>query len=71
MAGVRTTIVIDEFLASRVRQMFFGNLSLGITKIIEEHLGEKDPLKQAYGSLKGWKIDAGKVKEELRDEWGD
>ncbi|MFH0713679.1 MAG: hypothetical protein V1722_03960 [Candidatus Micrarchaeota archaeon] len=70
MTQVRTTIVIDDFLATRVRQMFNGNLSLGITEIIQTHLKEQDPLKRAYGSLKGWKIDSQKTKNELRDAWG-
>ncbi len=30
-----------------------------------------DPLKKAYGSHKGWKIDTQKVKDELRKDWGD
>lgn len=71
MPQVRTTIVIDQFLAQRIRQMFSGNLSLGITKLIEEHLHEKDPLKKAYGIHKGWKINSQKIKDELREEWGD
>ena len=29
----------------------------------------ENPLKAAFGSLKGWKIDAQKVKDELRKEW--
>ena len=29
----------------------------------------ENPVKAAFGSLKGWKIDAQKVKDELRKEW--
>ncbi len=71
MAQIRTTIVMDGFLVEQVRRMFDGNLSLGITKLIEEHLTEKDPLKKAYGIHKGWKINSQKVKDELREDWGD
>ena len=71
MTRVRTTITIDDFLATKVRQMFDGNLSLGITRMIEEHLTEKDPLKKAFGVHKGWKINSQKVKDELREDWGD
>ncbi len=28
-----------------------------------------DPLKEAFGSLKAWKIDSQKMKDELRKEW--
>ena len=71
MAQLRTTIVIDDFLASKIRQMFNGNLSFGISKIIEDHLTANDPLKKAYGIHKGWKINSQQVKDELREEWGD
>jgi len=30
---------------------------------------KSDPLKEAFGSLKGWKIDSQKMKDELRKEW--
>ncbi len=29
----------------------------------------ENPVKAAFGSLKGWKADAQKVKDELRKEW--
>lgn len=29
----------------------------------------ENPLKAAFGSLKGWKIDSQKMKDELRKEW--
>lgn len=71
MTQMRTTIVMDEFLVERIRNMFNGNLSLGITKMIEAHLIEKDPLRKAYGCLKGSKINSQQLKDELREEWDD
>lgn len=65
---------------ARIRE--WGN-SLGIIipreKVVEAGLAKgqeitvdvkaTNPVKAAFGSLKGWKLDAQKVKDELRKEW--
>ncbi len=52
MGGLRTTILIDEFVASRVRQLFHGNLSKGINVLLREHMSETEDGKM-FGVLKG------------------
>lgn len=44
------------------------NLREGEEVIIE--IKKKDKIKEIFGSLKDWKIDSQKMKEELRKEWG-
>ncbi|MBI2448755.1 AbrB/MazE/SpoVT family DNA-binding domain-containing protein [Candidatus Pacearchaeota archaeon] len=44
------------------------NLKEGEEVIID--IKKKDKIKEIFGSLKDWKIDSQKMKEELRKEWG-
>ncbi len=62
---------MDELLVGKLRNMFDGNLSKSITLVARAYLTERDPLKEAYGSLKGWMIDPQKAKDSLREEWGE
>lgn len=71
MSRVRTTVVLEEMLVSKLRNMFDDNLSKAIAVVAEAYFHQKDPLKEAYGSLKGWRIDAQKAKNELREDWGE
>ncbi len=67
----RTTITIDHLLAERIRKMFNGNLSLGINKLLEEQIGEKNPLKETFGTLK-FKGSTEKLLKEIdRELWND
>ncbi|HLC38394.1 MAG TPA: hypothetical protein VJI71_02990 [Candidatus Norongarragalinales archaeon] len=52
MASIRATIVLDEAIAARVRQLFGGNLSKGINVLLHEHLNEEKK-ESAFGILKG------------------
>ena len=49
---LRTTILIDEVLAARVRQMFRGNLTRGVNVLLEKHLEEETPKLEGFGWLK-------------------
>ncbi|MEK6924363.1 MAG: hypothetical protein AABW54_03940 [Candidatus Micrarchaeota archaeon] len=71
MNNIRTTVVLDAFLAQQVRNAFEGNLSKGLNAIAGAYLDRNDPLKKAYGTHAGWKLDAQKAKDGLRKEWGD
>ncbi|MEW5955473.1 MAG: hypothetical protein AB1626_02965 [Candidatus Micrarchaeota archaeon] len=62
---IRTTVVLDEFIAAKVRQMFSGNLSKGINTLLFEHLF-KEKRKSMFGALKGRA--AVKDLQELREE---
>ncbi|MDP3741731.1 MAG: hypothetical protein Q8R15_00275 [Candidatus Micrarchaeota archaeon] len=54
MAMLRTTILIEEVLALRVRQMFNGNLTQGINALLQQHLHEgKRERDLGFGALKG------------------
>ncbi len=48
----RATIMIDEFIAAKVRQSFGGNLSRGINELLREHLFE-EKRESGFGLLKG------------------
>ena len=52
MGNIRATIVLDEVIAAKVRQLFNGNLSKGINILLQQHLGEKKK-ESAFGILKG------------------
>lgn len=52
MAMLRTTILIDDVLAARVRQMFSGNLTRGINILLEKHLQEETESLEGFGWLK-------------------
>ena len=52
MASIRATIVLDEAIAARVRQLFGGNLSKGINVLLHKHLNE-EKRESAAGLLKG------------------
>lgn len=58
MTSIRATIVIDEFLAYQVKQMFNGNLSKGITELVQAHLKEKkkDDLDEMFGIYRNRKF---------------
>ncbi len=49
---LRTTILIDEVLAARVRQMFSGNLTRGVNVLLEKHLEEETPTLEGFGWLR-------------------
>ena len=49
---IRATIMIDEFIAAKVRQSFGGNLSKGINELLHEHLFE-EKRESGFGLLKG------------------
>lgn len=66
MAWTRTSIVLDEILARKVRQLFGGNLSKGINALLSEHFAEQSE-KGGFGSLKG-KISAKDIVEDDSDE---
>ena len=52
MANIRATIVLDEAIAARVRQLFGGNLSKGVNALLHKHLNE-EKRESAFGILKG------------------
>lgn len=64
MATLRTTILLDEIVALKVKQMF-GNLSRGINILLREHLFEEKKTSM-FGVLKG-RV-SGKEIEKLREE---
>jgi hypothetical protein len=49
---MRTTIVLDEFVAAKVKQMFGGNLSKGVNALLYEHLF-REKKRSMFGALKG------------------
>ncbi len=53
MAMLRTTILIDEWVAGMVRQQFSGNLSHGVNTLLQEHLQEKRKTLEGFGMFKG------------------
>lgn len=53
MSSIRTTIVLDEFIAARVRQLFGGNLSKGINVVLRQHLIEEPRKESLFGILHG------------------
>ncbi len=53
MVMLRTTILIDEWVAGTVRQQFSGNLSNGINTLLQEHLQEKRKPLEGFGMFKG------------------
>ncbi len=59
MAMLRTTILIDEWVAGMVRQQFNGNLSRGINSLLQAHFQEKKPKMEGFGMFK----DEGLLKE--------
>ncbi|HLD76183.1 MAG TPA: hypothetical protein VI874_04140 [Candidatus Norongarragalinales archaeon] len=52
MGRIRATIVLDENIALKVKQMFKGNLSKGVNTLLQKQLfgGKKESL---FGILKG------------------
>ncbi len=50
---VRTTVVLDEFIVERVRQLFNGNLSRGLNELLREHFRESGKQASGFGLLKG------------------
>jgi hypothetical protein len=63
MGAIRTTVLLDEVLARRVRQFAGGNLSKGINELLHAHLSENSA-GAGFGSLKG-KVSA---KDIVRDD---
>ncbi len=49
---IRATVLLDETIALKVRQMFDGNLSKGVNALLFEHLF-KEKKKNMFGVLKG------------------
>ncbi len=50
---MRATVVLDEHIAGRIRQMFGGNLSKGVNTALQEWLQKKEPKDSGFGMLKG------------------
>ncbi len=67
----RTTITIDSFIAERIRRMFSGNLSLGINELLHEHLREKNPIKETFGTFKFSKSSDEMSRETDKELWGE
>lgn len=67
----RTTITIDSFIAERIRRMFNNNLSFGINQLLEEHLKEKNPIKETFGTFKFSKSSDEMTRETDRELWGE
>ncbi|MCX6767982.1 MAG: hypothetical protein NTY90_04630 [Candidatus Micrarchaeota archaeon] len=59
-------MVLDEFLAAKVKQMFGGNLSKGINALLYEHLF-REKKKSMFGALKG-RVSAKDLGELRREE---
>lgn len=51
--GIRTTVVLDEFVVEKVRQLFGGNLSRGVNHLLRQHLFEEKRKRRGFGMLKG------------------
>jgi hypothetical protein len=66
MVFLRTSIVVDEILAKKIRQMFGGNLSKGINALLTQHFSEKAKM-GGFGSLKG-KISVKDIVEDDSDD---
>ncbi len=71
MGIVRTTITIDELVAQQVRRMFNGNLSLGINELLQEHLKERNPIDETFGTLKFKKSTDQMMREIDKELWGE
>ncbi len=65
--SVRTTLTLDEHVLLRVKNMFNGQISLGVNQLLREHLAEKNPLEKTFGTLKA-KIDTEKLLRETDKE---
>ncbi len=50
---MRYTVVLDEYVAARVKQLFNGNLSRGLNTLVKERLKEKDKKIGGFGLLRG------------------
>ncbi len=53
MGKVRATVVIDEYLAARVRQLYGGNLSRGVNALLQKAIVARTKKKSMYGAFKG------------------
>lgn len=60
---MRYTIVLDEYVAAKVKQLFNGNLSRGLNTLVKERLQEKDKKISGFGLFKG---EGKALREELR-----
>ncbi len=67
MTMLRTTILIEEWVANIVRQRFNGNLSKGVNVLLQEHLDEKKPKMEGFGMFKGEDL-VGALMKMRRDE---
>ena len=52
MATVKTTLMLDDMIANKVRQLFDGNLSRGVNELLHKHLFEEKK-ESMWGALKG------------------
>lgn len=50
---MRYTIVLDEHVAAKIRQMFGENLSKGVNTALEEWLQKKESAHSGFGLFKG------------------
>ena len=67
MTMLRTTILIDDWVAGTVKQQFNGNLSRGINALLQEHLQEKRKPLEGFGMFKGENL-VGALMKMRRDE---
>ncbi len=61
---IRTTVLLDEVIVAKVRQMFGGNLSKGINALLFNHLFEEK--KESMGGFLKGRVSV-KDLEELRE----
>ncbi|MEK6953948.1 MAG: hypothetical protein AABX01_03000 [Candidatus Micrarchaeota archaeon] len=66
MAAIKTTLMLDDMIADKVRQLFDGNLSRGVNVLLHKHLFEEKK-ESMWGALKG----RASVKDLLEDRKGD
>ncbi len=71
MTILRTTITIDSFVAEQIRRMFNGNLSQGINHLLHEHLKEKNPIDETFGTFKFKKTTDEMLRETDKELWGE
>lgn len=67
MGKMRATVVLDEHLAAKVRQLFDGNLSKGVNTLLERQLRQEKPEESGFGLLKGEGPALMKLRKELRE----
>ncbi len=69
MVKVRATIVLDEHMAAHIRQMFGGNLSKGISTLLQKQMEqERKMASSGFGLLKGHGKALRRELKKLREE---